>query len=68
MTDWLALWLRLVDSGHALLDFMSAGGVVMWALAGLCVVFWTLVFERFWYMRRVFPEWVAERRQAGSRC
>ncbi len=64
MTDWLALWLRVVDSGHALLDFMSAGGVVMWALAALCVVFWTLAFERFWYMRRVFPEWVSERRQA----
>ncbi len=42
MTDVLTLWLRLVDSVHALLDFMSAGGVVMWALAGLCVLFWTL--------------------------
>lgn len=64
VTDWLALWLRVVDSGHALLDFMSAGGVVMWALAVLCVLFWTLVFERFCYMRWVFPEWVSERRQA----
>lgn len=64
MTDWAVLWWRVVDSGHALFDFMSAGGMVMWALAVLCVVFWTLVFERFWYMRRVFPEWVSERRQA----
>ncbi|NQD91608.1 MotA/TolQ/ExbB proton channel family protein [Pseudomonas sp. CrR25] len=64
MTDGLALWLRLVDSAYALLDFMSAGGVVMWGLAVLCVAFWTLVFERFWYMRRVFPLWVGERRQA----
>jgi biopolymer transport protein ExbB len=64
VTDWLGYWLRLVDSVHALLDFMGAGGVVMWALAGLCVLFWTLVFERFWYMRRVFPEWVGERRRA----
>lgn len=64
MTDWAVLWWRVVDSGHALFDFMSAGGVVMWALAVLCVVFWTLVFERFWYMRRVFPEWVSERRHA----
>ncbi|PZP77618.1 MAG: flagellar motor protein MotA, partial [Ectopseudomonas oleovorans] len=64
MTDLFAFWLRAVDSAHALLDFMSAGGVVMWALAVLCVVFWTLVFERFWYMRRIFPRWVQERREA----
>lgn len=64
MTDLHGLWLRLIDSVYALLDFMSAGGVVMWALAALCVVFWTLVFERFWYMRRVFPLWVQERRHA----
>jgi biopolymer transport protein ExbB len=64
VTDWLGVWLRLVDSSYALLDFMSAGGVVMWALAGLCVVFWTLVFERFWYVRRVFPQWGRERRKA----
>ncbi len=61
------LWLRLVDSGHLLLDFMAAGGVVMWALAVLCVLYWTLVFERLWYMRRVFPRWVDARRQAWAR-
>jgi biopolymer transport protein ExbB len=64
VTDGLGLWLRLLDSGHALRDFMAAGGVVMWALAGLCVLFWTLVFERFWFIRRVFPRWVGERRGA----
>ena len=64
MTDLHATWLRLVDSAYALLDFMAAGGFVMWALAALCVIYWTLVFERFWFMRRIFPQWVAERRQA----
>ncbi|WP_155551673.1 MotA/TolQ/ExbB proton channel family protein [Stutzerimonas degradans] len=58
------LWLRLVDSGHLLLDFMGAGGMVMWALALLCVLYWTLVFERVWYMRRVFPHWADDRRRA----
>ncbi|QII99688.1 MotA/TolQ/ExbB proton channel family protein [Stutzerimonas balearica] len=67
MTDLHGLWLRLVDSGHLLLDFMAAGGVVMWALAVLCVLYWTLVFERLWYMRRVFPRWVDARRQAWAR-
>ncbi|TLX55131.1 MotA/TolQ/ExbB proton channel family protein [Stutzerimonas nosocomialis] len=67
MTDFHIHWLRLVDSGYALLDFMSAGGMVMWALAALCVVYWTLVFERLWFMRRVFPRWVEERRAAWHR-
>ena len=66
MTDLRAHWLSVVDSGHALLDFMTAGGVVMWALAGLCVLYWTLVFERLWFMRRVFPHWVESRRQAWA--
>lgn len=67
MNDLHGSWLRLVDSGHALLDFMAAGGVVMWALAGLCVLYWTLVFERLWFMRRVFPRWAETRRQAWAR-
>jgi len=66
VTDIHALWFRLVDSGHALLDFMTSGGVVMWALAGLCVLYWTLVIERLWFMRRVFPRWAESRRQAWS--
>ncbi len=43
---------------------MGAGGVVMWALLALCVLFWTLVFERLHYMARVFPAWSQERRRA----
>lgn len=64
MTDFSLLWNRLVDAGYALLDLMGAGGLVMWMLAGLCVLFWTLVLERFWYMRGPYPSWVRERQQA----
>jgi biopolymer transport protein ExbB len=64
VADLYSAWLRLVDSAHALLDFMAAGGVVMWGLVLLCVLFWTLVFERFWFLRRIFPRLVAERRGA----
>ncbi|GAB6390577.1 MotA/TolQ/ExbB proton channel family protein [Stutzerimonas marianensis] len=67
MTDLHLRWLSLVDGAYALLDFMAAGGAVMWALAALCVLYWTLVFERIWYMRRVFPRWVETRRQAWAR-
>lgn len=64
MTDLGAYWLQLNDGLHALVDFMAAGGEVMWALALLCVIYWTLVFERVWYMRRIFPLWVERRRRA----
>lgn len=64
VTDWQTTQIWLVDSGHALLDLMGAGGVVMWMLAALCVLFWTLVLERFWYMQRQFPSWVRERKQS----
>lgn len=66
MTDLHVRWLSLVDGAYALLDFMAAGGAVMWALAALCVLYWTLVFERLWFMRRVFPRWVDDRRQAWN--
>ncbi|XQR88509.1 MotA/TolQ/ExbB proton channel family protein [Stutzerimonas urumqiensis] len=67
MSELHTYWMSLVDGAHALLDFMAAGGVVMWALAGLCVIYWTLVFERLWFMRRVFPSWVAARQRAWQR-
>src|SRR5690606_12080493 len=64
VTSWQSSWFWLVDSSYALLDLMGAGGKVMWMLALLCILFWTLVLERFWYMRWHFPEWADERRQA----
>jgi biopolymer transport protein ExbB len=33
-----------------LLDFMHKGGEVMWLIALLAVILWTLVFERLWYL------------------
>ncbi|SFA81014.1 MotA/TolQ/ExbB proton channel family protein [Azotobacter beijerinckii] len=63
MTELRAFWPGLIDGGHALLDFMAAGGPEMWVLAVLCVVYWTLVFERLWFMRRVFPQWAEARRR-----
>ena len=64
MSNWQSTWFWLIDSSHALLDLMSAGGMVMWLLAALCVLFWTLVLERLWYTRRHFPSWAKERRSA----
>ncbi|HHX34869.1 MAG TPA: MotA/TolQ/ExbB proton channel family protein [Gammaproteobacteria bacterium] len=64
MNNGKSIWFWLVDSSHALLDLMSAGGIVMWLLAALCVLFWTLMLERFWYTHRQFPNWAKERQAA----
>lgn len=64
MSNWQSLWFWLIDSSHELLDLMAAGGFVMWVLAALCVLFWTLVLERLWYTQRIFPTWAKERKQA----
>lgn len=33
-----------------LIDFMHKGGDVMWLIAGLALVLWSLVVERIWYL------------------
>lgn len=48
-----------------LLDFMQKGGEVMWLIALLALLLWTLVLERLWYLssgivqefNRVKAEW-----------
>ncbi len=34
-----------------ILNFMERGGIVLWFIAALTFVMWTLVFERFWYFK-----------------
>ena len=32
-----------------IMQFMNAGGIVLWLIALITFMMWTLVFERFWY-------------------
>lgn len=41
----------LADAFDIISRFMEAGGDVLWLIALLTFVMWTLVFERFWYFR-----------------
>lgn len=41
----------LFDAWQGVLDFMDQGGVVLYAIAGLIFVMWTLIFERIWYFK-----------------
>ena len=39
----------LHDGYMAIVSFMQQGGVVLWYIAGLTFLMWTLIFERVWY-------------------
>jgi biopolymer transport protein ExbB len=41
----------LNDAIDLISRFMEAGGPVLWLIAVLTFVMWTLAFERFWYFR-----------------
>lgn len=45
----------LFDPLQAVLDFLETGGIVLWAILGVSVVLWTLILERYWFLRWTYP-------------
>lgn len=45
---------------EVLLGFMDKGGDVLWIIAGLLFVMWTLIFERVWYLQFGWKKDVAQ--------
>jgi biopolymer transport protein ExbB len=39
------------DAYIAIISFMEQGGNVLWLIAALTFLMWTLIFERIWYFR-----------------
>lgn len=39
----------------AVREFIELGGTVLWAIALALLLMWTFIFERIWFMYRVFP-------------
>ena len=39
------------DAYIALVSFREMGGDVLYLIAGLTFLMWTLIFERFWYFQ-----------------
>ncbi len=37
-------------------DFIEAGGPVLYAVAAVLFIMWTMIFERLWYFGFVFPK------------
>ncbi|AQA17534.1 biopolymer transporter ExbB [Halioglobus japonicus] len=48
------------DLIEVLLGFMDKGGDVLWLIAALLFVMWTLIFERFWYFQMGWKKDVAQ--------
>lgn len=44
------MYFTLLDMMDAISAFMDRGGFVLWVIACLLLVMWSLVFERIWYL------------------
>jgi len=44
------MYFTLLDMLDAIATFMDRGGPVLWVIAGLLLIKWSLVFERIWYL------------------
>lgn len=47
------MYFALMDITDAIADFMNRGGGVLWIIATLLLVKFSMVFERIWYMHSV---------------
>ena len=58
---------------EAIRGFIDTGGPVLWAIAGVTLLLWTLILERYFFLRWIYPRrvqaWVADwfrRRERSS--
>ncbi len=54
----------MFDVFAAVEDFLETGGPVLWGILFLCVLLWTFIVERYWFIGRVYPgharTWIRE--------
>jgi len=46
---------QIINSSYYFLSFMYSGGYVLWAIFFINLILWTMILERNWYFKRVFP-------------
>ena len=46
-----------IDALERIGDFMQAGGPVLWVILGTSFLMWTLIVERYWYLRVNHPRY-----------
>ena len=47
------MYFALMDMVDAIMGFMNRGGGVLWVIAVLVLVMWSMVFERVWYLHSI---------------
>lgn len=52
--------LLLENAYISIRSFFEAGGDVLWAILIVTILMWTLIIERFWFLRAVLPRKVRE--------
>ena len=50
----------ITEAYYAILGFMEQGGDVLWLIAALTFVMWTMIIERFWYFQGEHKRVVAD--------
>jgi biopolymer transport protein ExbB len=50
MNAWLS------DPLAAIRDFLAAGGPVLWVILFTALLLWTLIIERYWFLRITWPQ------------
>jgi len=48
----------LIEILEAIGDFMETGGPVMWVILLTSLLMWTLIIERYWFLRMTYPRLV----------
>lgn len=39
----------------AVTDLVATGGSILWGILVVSLALWTLIFERYWFFRRIYP-------------
>ncbi|MBR9813473.1 MotA/TolQ/ExbB proton channel family protein, partial [bacterium] len=50
------LLLLLLEPWQKIERFLDAGGPILWSLLPITALLWTLMLERYWYIRRIHPK------------
>ncbi len=56
----------MLEPWYAIEAFVHRGGPVLYGIAAVLLIMWTLILERYWYLRSGHPERVAWAKQQWS--
>ena len=54
------------DAYLAIIGFMEMGGDVLWFIAGITFLMWSLIFERIWFSEPSIRRWCLKQAPSGK--